>query len=147
MNNGFNTIYTNLDSHNWQTMDFATTSQRLLAAGLKILQQSQPQKLMTGHFFLFQKKNEFQSHRLCKKTKLMEWCMQSRPNATCNWTGISKNIKRLRIGRCRMNKRRKRRSNTVKVGHYKTKDDDAGWIVPAQKEKKTKVYMRCERFV
>ena len=32
---------------------------------------------------------------------------------------------------CRMNKRRKRRSNTVKVGHYKTKDDDAGWILNA----------------
>ena len=29
MNNGFNTIYTNLDSHNWQTMDFATTSYRV----------------------------------------------------------------------------------------------------------------------
>ena len=29
MNNGFNTIYTNLDSHNWQTMDFATTSYKV----------------------------------------------------------------------------------------------------------------------
>ena len=30
-----------------------------------------------------------------------------------------------------MNKRRKRRSNIVKVGHYKTNDDDAGWILNA----------------
>lgn len=29
MNNGFNTTYVNFDTHNWQAMDFATTSYKV----------------------------------------------------------------------------------------------------------------------
>ena len=29
MNNGFNTTYVNFDTHNWQAMDFTTTSYKV----------------------------------------------------------------------------------------------------------------------
>lgn len=76
MNNGFNTIYTNLDSHNWQTMDFATTSYKvnvnvkIETIGGRVEDFAiEPNEKLTIEaddraFFLFQKKNEFQLHRL-----------------------------------------------------------------------------------